>query len=123
MNDAVALTAEAEPVDLALAFAGSAAREDREVRSIGTFAEATIRIPSAPLGEPVTNLPESTGLLALPPTDATAIQLSVGITESGSGVPSAKKARAEFEALAAAIGPALAKQAQGFAEGALAPAN
>ena len=89
---------------------------------MGIFAAPDpIKIPSVPLGTPVMNQPPSTGLFALPPTDATALQLSVGITESGSGVPNAKKARADLEAWAAAIGPVLATQAQGLVEQALAP--
>lgn len=124
MNNALAVTAKGETLDLALGIAGKSATAKDGVRKVDVFATASFTIPSVrlPNGKDqdgvVTSFPKgsTSGLVATPPAQASAIELSVAITETGSALPNAVKARAELEALAKAIGPSLTAKAQSLVE-------
>jgi hypothetical protein len=112
MDNAVAWTAAGEPVSLALALAGKGARTDEDKNNeVKLFAQSTMKIPALAFGKPVLG-GAGAGLVALPPDDVTAVELTVGVTEIGAGAPDADRVKAEMTALAKAVGPALADQAK-----------
>lgn len=115
MNNAVAMTGVGEPVDVAFAMVGKAARIKDNVRRIDAFAQTTLNFPGVPLGKAPKGAPAPSGLIALQPSDASAIEIVVGITESGTGLPDTEKAKAELKALAAALGPELVARAKALA--------
>jgi len=112
LRNAVAITGKGKPVSIAVALAGKAARVKDNIRKVDVFAQATLTLADVPLGKVATDLPEPSGLVPLAPTDSSSIELSVGITESGTGIPDTEKAKAEIKALAAALKPALIEHAK-----------
>jgi hypothetical protein len=125
LNNAVAVTGKGKPVHVSVAVVGRAVRAEKGVPKIELFARDTVTLGPLPLPNTDDNatarkakkeaiVQASTGLLPMPPYDASAVEITIGITESGSGVPDAKKAKAELEALEKALGPELIKAGQGL---------
>ncbi len=116
VNRAAAITGDGEPITVAVAFAGKAARLVKNEPKIDIFAEQSIEISNVKLGEQVKHLPENIGLIPSAPV-ATALEVSIAITESGSALPNSDKAKAELEALAKAVGPAIKSQVERLLKG------
>ncbi len=117
MYNAVAITGQGEPVDLSVAVTAKAAFEKEKVRKVDPFGTTTFTIPGIELGpDDQSAHGKASGLFPQAPTHASAVELAVAVTESGSGVPDAVKARAELEALKAALGPILVEKAKALAE-------
>ncbi|SFH60369.1 hypothetical protein [Albimonas pacifica] len=71
---------------------------------LGSYAIGDVRIGQA-MGREA--LPAGTGLLRLPSSEATALELTFAVSETGSGFPDASAAKAEIDAVDAALRPAL----------------
>ena len=122
MKDAIAVTEEGKTpvVNLTMAISISSAAIVNGVPQVIQSAADTLDFGAVPLGatnratidcDPSAILsnpkgcPFATRLLARPPAEASAMMISVGVTESGTGLPNAEKAIAELKALRKALGP------------------
>lgn len=113
-KNAVAITASGEPIGVSVAFVGKAAIEEKGGNKVSLFAEKSFTISNVKLGEERPDLPQASGLIALYPNNATALELTVAITETGSGIPDEDKARAELKSLFDAVGPKVKEAATGL---------
>jgi hypothetical protein len=106
VENAMAITGKGKPISISLAFVGKAVRNTRGVRTFGAFAQETMEFQEVAFGSSLDDQDGSgpSGLIPLPPDDASVLELTVAITESGSAIPDAKRARAELEALEEALG-------------------
>ena len=113
-NNAVAVTGKGKPIDLAVGFAGKAARTEKGAKKIQLFAESSFSVPNVKLGTAVSALPDGSSLIALPPENASALEFSMAITESGTALPNFEKSKAELKSLSKAVGPTIVDQIKAF---------
>lgn len=104
-NNALARTAENKPIKLSFGFAAKAAFVEDGKDTVSVFAQDSIAINKVPLDGSNPTLPTSAALLAMPPDTTTALELSIAVVESGSGLPNADRAKADLKAVTDALGP------------------
>gem|GEM_PF-3681048 len=124
MKDAIAVTKKAETpvVNVSMAISIASAGVVNEVPSVIQTAADAFNFGAVPVSaakraaidcdaSSISSSPKAclfaTKLLAQPPGRASALMISVGVTESGTGTPNAEKALAEVKALRQALGPLL----------------
>lgn len=109
-DNALAITAEGAPVKISVGFVGKNARTKDGEHIVEPFAESTFSFDKVAFGETVNTRGVQSGLVAMFPTDAKSLELSVAITETGSEVPDEEKALGELKSLKEAVGPTLKEQ-------------
>ena len=109
-NNAMAVTGEGKPLKVSLAFVGKAAKTDKGTNKVDVFGQSTLSVPEVMIGKAVDPLPSATGLIPMPPDGATALELLVAVTESGSALPDDEKAKSELKTVSEAIGTFLKDQ-------------
>lgn len=118
MYNAVAITERDKPVDVSVAVTAKAAYTTKDaMRKVDVFGTTTFTIAKVELGaENQKGRVKASGLFPQAPTNASAVELAVAVTESGSGVPKGVKEKAELEALKKALGPILVEKAKSLVE-------
>lgn len=109
-REGLAVTAEGEGIDLAVGIGMSVALETKNGPQIQQVSLGSFTLPQVKPGA-VEDMFEAgevgTGLVAMPPSSAKAIEITVAIMETGSAIPDTDKAKAEIQALEEAIGPVI----------------
>lgn len=118
LTKSVAITEARRGVQLAIAIAGSAVVTGKIGPERTQFGLTSYTIPEARFSETdvfdaETEGGNSSGLVPLHPTDATALELTASVVETGSAIPDADRAKAEIRALSDALGPAIKSQIGG----------
>lgn len=105
-----AVTRSGKPISMAVALSvvaivtGKAGAERREI-SLGAFQINNLDLGVTRAWKSPTNA--GTGLMVLPPSQASALELKVAVVETGSALPDFDKAKAEIQAVRDAVGPEL----------------
>lgn len=114
IDKAAAVTRDQNPVDVSIALSVAAITHGKDGPERNDIALGSFTIGALELGESKTWLEKpsaGTGLMALPPASATALELKLAIVETGSALPDFDKAKAEVKAIQDALGPELKARA------------
>lgn len=101
IRHALAITGQDGGIDLAVAISGKAALRSKEGPVVKTFAADAFSLNGLKIGVPKDDFSEDagTGLFAFYPNGTSTVELTIALTESGTGLPDAERAQAELKAI------------------------